>query len=68
MSRLGPEREFTPHFLELTTPARINSKYLTQHKGQTVRLAGKVIKLSGDTAIVEASDGPEVSLVALEVG
>ncbi|WWC90023.1 uncharacterized protein L201_004953 [Kwoniella dendrophila CBS 6074] len=44
MSRLGPE-------------PRINSKYLTQHRGETVRLTAKVIKLSGDTATVETSDG-----------
>ncbi|KAK6902945.1 hypothetical protein V866_008321 [Kwoniella sp. B9012] len=36
---------------------RINSKYLTQHRGEVVRLTAKVIKLSGDTATVETSDG-----------
>ncbi|WRT67146.1 uncharacterized protein IL334_004112 [Kwoniella shivajii] len=44
MSRLGPE-------------PRINSKFLTQHRGETIRLTAKVVKLSGDTATVETSDG-----------
>ncbi|WVR05256.1 hypothetical protein IAU60_002268 [Kwoniella sp. DSM 27419] len=44
MSRLGPE-------------PRINSRYLAQHKGETVRLTAKVLKLSGDSATVETSDG-----------
>ena len=42
-------------------PARINSRLLSQYKGQTVRLTAKVLKLSGDTATVQASDGGEVS-------
>ncbi|WWC61111.1 uncharacterized protein I303_103689 [Kwoniella dejecticola CBS 10117] len=49
MSRLGPE-------------PRINSKYLTQHRGETVRLTAKVVKLSGDTATVETSDGSSLGV------
>jgi len=45
-----------------TFVARINSRLLDQFKGQTVRLTAKVIKLSGDTATVEASDGGQVCL------
>ncbi|WWD15922.1 hypothetical protein CI109_100346 [Kwoniella shandongensis] len=49
MSRLGPE-------------PRINSKYLTQHRGETVRLTAKVASLSGDTAMVETSDGQQIGV------
>ncbi|WOO79716.1 Replication factor A protein 3 [Vanrija pseudolonga] len=45
-SRLGPE-------------ARVNSKHLSEHRGQVVRLTAKVLNLVGDTATVEASDGGE---------
>lgn len=41
---------------------RVNAKYLSEHRGQTVRLTAKVLKLVADTATVEASDGGEVSL------
>ncbi|TXT06076.1 hypothetical protein VHUM_03549 [Vanrija humicola] len=41
--------------------ARVNSKHLSEHRGQVVRLTAKVIRLVGDTATVEASDGGEVS-------
>jgi len=40
--------------------ARINSRLLSQYKGHTVRLTAKVLKLVGDTAPVQASDGGEV--------
>ncbi|RXK39519.1 hypothetical protein M231_03188 [Tremella mesenterica] len=50
MSRLGPE-------------PRINSRLLSQFKGQTVRLTVKVVKLNGDTATVEASDGGPIGVV-----
>lgn len=49
MSRLGPE-------------PRINSRLLSQYKGQTIRLTAKVLKLSGDTATVQASDGGEIGV------
>ncbi|WVQ78278.1 hypothetical protein IAT38_000363 [Cryptococcus sp. DSM 104549] len=49
MSRLGPE-------------PRVNSKYLTEHRGQVVRLTGKVVKLGGATATLEASDGVQVGV------
>lgn len=41
--------------------ARINARLLETYKGQTVRLTAKVIKLDGETATVEASDGGQVS-------
>jgi hypothetical protein len=40
---------------------------LEQFKGQTVRLTAKVIKLSGDTATVEASDGGQVGLLPFQI-
>lgn len=46
--------------LELTI-ARVNAKYLSEHKGQHVRLTAKVTNLVGETATVQASDGGEVS-------
>lgn len=71
MSRLGPEREFCAHLNKpdadtlvgippLVASARVNSRFLGEHRGQTVRLTAKVTKLVGDTATVEASDGGEV--------
>ena len=65
MSRLGAEREsFTYRDSELSSyPARVNARLLPQFKGQTVRLTAKVIRLNGDTATVEASDGGQVSCV-----
>ncbi|KLT45676.1 putative single-stranded DNA binding protein 12k chain [Cutaneotrichosporon oleaginosum] len=47
--RLGPE-------------PRVNARYLSEHRGQTVRLVAKVVNLVGDTATVEASDGGEVAV------
>ena len=41
--------------------ARINSRLLSQYKGHTVRLTAKVLKIVGETATVQASDGGEVS-------
>lgn len=67
MSRLGPERTPLASFGTTrgsadTLIARINARLLDQFKGQTIRLTAKVIKLSGDTATVEASDGGQVRL------
>ena len=45
--------------------ARINAGLLQQFKGQTVRLTAKVIKLTGETATVEASDGGQVSSLSI---
>lgn len=45
--------------------ARINSRLLESYTGQTIRLTAKVIKLNGETATVEASDGGQVSLVSI---
>jgi len=42
--------------------ARINARLLDQYKGQTIRLTAKIIKLNGETATVEASDGGQVSV------
>lgn len=42
--------------------ARINSKHLSEHRGEIVRLIAKVATLSGDTATLETSDGGTVSL------
>ena len=44
--------------------ARINARLLDQYKGQTIRLTAKIIKLNGETATVEASDGGQVSLLS----
>jgi hypothetical protein len=45
--------------------ARINARLLDQYKGQTIRLTAKIIKLNGETATVEASDGGQVSFSLL---
>ncbi|WVF72158.1 hypothetical protein IAT40_006970 [Kwoniella sp. CBS 6097] len=49
MSRLGPE-------------PRINAKYISQHKGENVRLTAKVVKISGETITVETSDGGQLGV------
>ncbi|KIR25425.1 replication factor A3 [Cryptococcus deuterogattii 99/473] len=49
MSRLGPE-------------PRINSKHLSEHRGEIVRLIAKVATLSGDTATLETSDGGTIGI------
>ncbi|KAG2154264.1 replication factor A protein 3 [Suillus bovinus] len=41
---------------------RVNSARLAGMKGKTVRLPCKVLRLSDDTAIVEASDGGQVEI------
>ncbi|KAL7416412.1 replication factor A protein 3-domain-containing protein [Mrakia frigida] len=41
---------------------RVNSAMLGDFRGKTVRLTAKVVKLNGDTAIVEASDKGQVDL------
>jgi len=68
MSKLGAERaSSTKSHSELdyqadrVLTARINSRLLSQYKGHTVRLTAKVLKIVGDTATVQASDGGEVS-------
>ena len=55
-------RDIAPSEVQLikTLIARINSRLLSQYKGHTVRLTAKVLKLVGDTATVQASDGGEV--------
>ena len=68
MSLFGPTRKpddlcfrgSGAHPLALTT-ARVNAARLAQYKSQTVRLTGKVVRMEGDTAIIEASDGGQVS-------
>ncbi|WVQ71696.1 hypothetical protein IAR50_001237 [Cryptococcus sp. DSM 104548] len=49
MARLGPE-------------PRINSRYLNDHIGQTVRVTAKVVSVSGDTATIQTSDGGSVGI------
>jgi hypothetical protein len=51
--------------MEADMIARINARLLDQYKGQTIRLTAKIIKLNGETATVEASDGGQVSLLLL---
>jgi len=74
MSRLGPERRSSlyTHVMGigylLSKLARINSRLLEAYKGQTVRLTAKIIKMAGETATVEASDGGQVSSPILCVG
>ncbi|CDZ96329.1 RPA3 [Phaffia rhodozyma] len=41
---------------------RVNSALLNEYRGKTVRLTCKIIKLNGDTAVVEASDQGQVDL------
>ncbi|KAI0942060.1 hypothetical protein AcW1_009617 [Taiwanofungus camphoratus] len=41
---------------------RVNSARLADYIGRTVRLTCKVIRIKGDTVIVEASDGGEVQV------
>ncbi|KAG7530718.1 hypothetical protein FFLO_04826 [Filobasidium floriforme] len=41
---------------------RVNAARLAQYKSQTVRLTGKVVRMDGDTAIIEASDGGQVQI------
>lgn len=65
MSRLGAERKFFLPFpptviTKKMSLARVNAKTLSQYRGQTVRLTAKVVKLSGEIATVQASDGGEV--------
>ncbi|KAK7681367.1 hypothetical protein QCA50_015458 [Cerrena zonata] len=49
---------------DITSP-RVNSARLADHVGRHVRLAGKVLKVAGDAAIVEASDGGNVEVKIL---
>ncbi|KAF9467878.1 replication factor A protein 3 [Collybia nuda] len=45
---------------------RVNSARLPDFVGKTVRLACKPIQLNGDMAIVQASDGGEVTIRAMK--
>jgi len=47
--------------IPVPTSARVNAARLAQYKGQTIRLTGKVVRMDGDTAVIEASDGGQVS-------
>jgi len=40
--------------------ARINARLLDKYRGQTVRLTGKIVQVTGDTAKIQAADGGEV--------
>jgi hypothetical protein len=62
--RLLPPRWRSLSLSHQLTPARVNARYLSEHRGQTVRLPAKIVKLVGDTATVEASDGGEVSCLS----
>ncbi|KAI0318519.1 replication factor A protein 3 [Amylostereum chailletii] len=42
---------------------RVNSAMLGQYLKGTVRIVGKVLQVSGDAALVEASDGGQVKVV-----
>jgi hypothetical protein len=39
----------------------VSGKYLKNHVNATVRLTAKVLQINGATAVVEASDGEQVS-------
>ena len=39
----------------------MSGKYLKNHVNATVRLTAKVLQINGATAVVEASDGEQVS-------
>ncbi|KAI8097745.1 replication factor A protein 3 [Halteromyces radiatus] len=45
--------------MEKPTP-RINSQLREKYVGSTVRIAGKVVSFSGDTAVMNATDGGQV--------
>ncbi|KAK9895559.1 replication factor A protein 3 [Cystobasidium minutum MCA 4210] len=47
--------------MAMKTP-RVNSAMLSQLQGRTVRLTGKVVRLEGDTAILECSDNGNVTV------
>ncbi|KAI0078331.1 replication factor A protein 3 [Panus rudis PR-1116 ss-1] len=47
---------------ELTSP-RVNSARLADYIGRNVRLTCKVLKVSSDSALVEASDGGQVKII-----
>ncbi|CAO3589192.1 unnamed protein product [Absidia cylindrospora] len=45
--------------MEKPTP-RINSQLREKYVGSTVRMAGKVVSFSGETAVMNATDGGQV--------
>ncbi|KAI8388674.1 replication factor A protein 3 [Radiomyces spectabilis] len=45
--------------MDKPTP-RINSQLRENYVGQTVRVVGKVLSFSGDTAVLEATDGGQI--------
>lgn len=45
-----------------TVLARVNATYLPKYVGQTVRVTAKVLSFDGESAVLEASDGGQVSL------
>lgn len=47
--------------MERPTP-RINSKRMQFYIGQIVRMTGKMLRVNGDTAIIESSDGGQVEV------
>jgi len=61
--RRKKDRERRREGVEADITARINARLLDQYKGQTIRLTAKIIKLEGETATVEASDGGQVSFL-----
>ncbi|KAG8759950.1 hypothetical protein FRC14_004503 [Serendipita sp. 396] len=42
---------------------RINGKHLPKYVSQTVRVVAKVIRLQGERAIVEMSDGAQIEVI-----
>ncbi|KAG9005510.1 hypothetical protein FRB94_001516 [Tulasnella sp. JGI-2019a] len=50
--------------MESVTP-RVNSALMAKYVGRTVRLTCKIIKLQGETAIVQAADGGQVTVKLL---
>ncbi|KAJ3281483.1 hypothetical protein HK104_011447 [Borealophlyctis nickersoniae] len=42
--------------------ARVNSSHLSEYRGKTVRLVGKVLQIHGTQAIVEACDEGQVTV------
>ncbi|EJU02469.1 replication factor A protein 3 [Dacryopinax primogenitus] len=47
--------------MDRPTP-RINSKRMQYYVGQVVRMTGKLLRVNGDTAIIESTDGGNVEV------
>ncbi|KZO94246.1 replication factor A protein 3 [Calocera viscosa TUFC12733] len=47
--------------MDRPTP-RINSKRMQYYVGQVVRMTGKMLRVNGDTAIIESTDGGQVEV------